>query len=337
MHLEVRAGLKNLALDIVIGMDTLLLFMDTDFEAQQFLLLHHILHDWTFSIENWRGYILNALSIYYRDWNGFAQYFWQTFFPPNSNNFLTKWRLNMEVTGSKLSNLPLDSYPSYMASLNLSNLVTFFLLENTTSSDSFSTSSSSRHVPVLRSIDRLSLSLHSWFTFSDDTNHASVSFRSFNVIISALFRPSMSQCQHEVYDAMDDIVLYRVVDDTNLYFVLPWIISMMSYVILTWDYFCEIVDAMIFNPLIIGAGATIRNISCDHLFFLFFRDIMRHHYYRSGQGLTGLCFTLEPALLLRHNRLHREREILVHDPRLVEFLDHIDVHFVDTTMKNTAI
>jgi len=147
----------------------------------------------------------------------------------------------------------------------------------------------------------------------------------------------MIQCQHEVYDAMDDIVLYRVVDDINLYFVLPWIISMMNYVIHPWDYFCEIVDAMIFKPLIIGAGATIRNISCDHLFFLFFRDIMRHHYYRSGQGLTGLCFTLEPALLLRHNWLHREREILVHDPRLVEFLDHIDVHFVDTTMKNTAI
>ncbi len=60
---------------------------------------------------------------------------------------------------------------------------------------------------------------------------------------------------------------------------------------------------------------------------------MRHQCYRSGQGLTGLCFTLE----LRHNRLHREREILVHDCRLVEFLDHIDVHFVDTTMKNTAI
>jgi hypothetical protein len=139
--------------------------MDTDFEAQWFLLLHHILHDWTFSIENWRGYILNALSIYHRDWNGFAQYFWQTFFPPDGNNFLTKWRLNMELTGSKLSNLPLDSYPSYIPSLNLSNLVSFFLLENTTSSDSFSTSSSLHHVPVLRSIDRLSLSLHSCFFF----------------------------------------------------------------------------------------------------------------------------------------------------------------------------
>jgi hypothetical protein len=46
-----------------------------------------------------------------------------------------------------------------------------------------------------------------------------------------LFCPSTNQCKDEVFDATDDITFYGVLDDTNVCFVLPWIISMRYYVL----------------------------------------------------------------------------------------------------------
>ena len=249
LRLEVRSGLQNLHLEIDIGMETLFLFMDADSEAQWFqLLLPQILLDWTLS-RDWQGYNLDASFLCYRDWNQFAISFWQSFSTFARNNIQTKQQIIIEVTAgvechpflnsnflllstvSQLSNLPSDFYLSYIASSNLSDLVTVHFLENTTSSDSITTSSSLSHVPGLRSIDSLSLSLPSWFACSNNTNCASVRSRSFNFIISALFCPSTNQCQVEVFDAMDDLTFYGVLDDTNVCFVLPWIISMMYYVL----------------------------------------------------------------------------------------------------------